>query len=127
MGICLVSGISLIFLCIGSVDFSSKCCKRSGLFHVYFAVLPMGGDLSSFSSDSDDCKGSKCKESAKFWPLHMVTCYYVKSRRVRGKKALPRATSSDLWGSNGAMTESSLKTNATVCYCRTIIRVHGTG
>lgn len=32
------------FLCIGRVDFSSKCCKqRSGLFHVCFAVLAMGG------------------------------------------------------------------------------------
>lgn len=83
MRICLVSGISLIFLCIGSVDFSSKCCKRrSALFHVYFAVLAVGGNLSSFSADSDHHKGSKCKESAKFWPLCMVSCSYMKSRRV---------------------------------------------
>jgi len=71
------------FLRIRSVDSSSKHCKRrSGLFHVYFAALAVGGDLSSFSSGSDDCKSSKCKESAKFWLLCTVMCYYMKSRRV---------------------------------------------
>lgn len=112
----------LIFLCIGSVDFSSKGCKgRSGLFHVYFAVLAMEGDLSSFSSDSDDYKGSKCKESAKFCPLHEI-----QEDRVTGKKALLRATSSDLLGYNAAMNESSLKTDTTICYLGTMICVRGT-
>lgn len=40
----------LIFLCIGSVDFSSKVCKgRSGLFDVCFAALAVEGDLSSLT------------------------------------------------------------------------------
>lgn len=45
---------------------------------------------------------------------------------MRDKKDLPRAISSDLWLSNGAMIESPLKTDVTICYCRTIIHVHGT-
>lgn len=40
----------LIFLCIGSVNFSSKVCKgRLGLFHAYFAALAVEGDLSSLT------------------------------------------------------------------------------
>lgn len=35
---------------------------------------------------------------------------------MTGKKALLRATSSDLLGYNAAMNESSLKTDTTICY-----------